>query len=59
MDQSLGVSLESLLDDLPVCLLVKDKDGRRIYGNRTYFEMRRAPKEEVLGKTDADLFLVI
>ncbi len=56
MDQSLGVSLESLLDDLPVCLLVKDKDGRRIYGNRTYFEMRRAPKEEVLGKTDADLF---
>ncbi|HCS53037.1 MAG TPA: hypothetical protein DIW81_15825, partial [Planctomycetaceae bacterium] len=46
----------SVFDHLPVCLLLKDRQGRRTFANRKYLELRKLTLEEVLGKTDRDLF---
>jgi PAS domain S-box-containing protein len=56
MNNASPISAELLLDDLPVCLLLKDVSGRRVYVNRTYLEMRGAKPEDLLGKTDEELF---
>ena len=49
-------ALTSLADALPMCLLVKDAAGRRVFVNRRYLDERGASAGAVLGKTDADLF---
>jgi PAS domain S-box-containing protein len=45
-----------LIDSLPLCLLIKARDGKRILANRRYLELHEKTWEEVIGKTDADLF---
>lgn len=50
------ISLEALLDELPVCVVLKDTNGRRVYANRTYLQIRGASLKDLLGKTDSELF---
>ncbi|KAA5542773.1 response regulator [Roseiconus nitratireducens] len=47
---------ESLVNTLPLSVLIKDLDGRRLFANQTYLELRGLKWEDVIGKTDADLF---
>jgi len=49
-------SYHALIDSLPLCLLIKDRDGKRTLANRRYLELHEKTSEEVLGKPDADLF---
>ncbi len=46
----------SLVEHLPMCILRKDADGRINFGNSTFFEFANLKPEEVIGKTDFDLF---
>jgi two-component system, sensor histidine kinase and response regulator len=46
----------SIVDSLSINLLIKDLDGRRLYANRAYLELRNLKLEDVLGKTDAETF---
>ncbi len=54
-DQS-RATYESLVNTLPLCLLIKDKDGNRVFANRAYLEFRGKTLDELLGKRDEDLF---
>ncbi|QEG02436.1 Signal transduction histidine-protein kinase BarA [Stieleria maiorica] len=47
---------ESLVNTLPLSLLIKDTDGRRLFANETYLKTRGCSLDEVLGKRDEDLF---
>ncbi|MBT4867785.1 MAG: PAS domain S-box protein, partial [Planctomycetaceae bacterium] len=46
----------SLIENLPLNVLLKDLNGRLTFGNKSYCEMMGHPLSELLGKTDADLF---
>jgi len=46
----------SLLDSLPLGLLIKDAAGKRVFANRGYLELHHAKLNDILGKTDFDLF---
>jgi two-component system sensor histidine kinase/response regulator len=46
----------SLADSLPLNLVIKDAEGRRVFVNRRYLETHQAAFDDVLGKTDFDLF---
>ncbi len=46
----------SIVDGLSINLVLKGADGRRIYANRAYLELRGLTLADVIGKTDADLF---
>jgi PAS domain S-box-containing protein len=46
----------SLVDTLPISVLRKDLDGKVTFGNRHYCETLGRPLQELLGKTDFDLF---
>ncbi len=46
----------SLTDSLPLSLLVKDLDGVRLFANRAYYQSRGWSADEVIGKSDEDLF---
>ncbi len=46
----------SIVDSLSICLVLKDRDGRRVYANPAYLELRKHELKDVLGKTDFDLF---
>lgn len=46
----------SLVENLPLNLFRKDLDGKVTFGNRRYYELLNASAEELLGKTDYDLF---
>ena len=46
----------SLVENLPVNVFRKDLEGRIVFGNRRYCETLGLPLEELLGKTDFDLF---
>ncbi len=48
--------LQAIADSLPFSLLVKDRDGRRVLVNRGYLELFSITAEDVLQKTDFDLF---
>jgi PAS domain S-box-containing protein len=50
------VAFQSLVDSLPLNLLIKDAHGRRILVNRAYLNLCGKSPDEVLGKTDFDLF---
>jgi len=49
-------SYESLVESLPVNILRKDPDGRFVFANRRYCETNDVTLDEILGKTDFDLF---
>lgn len=55
-DQQPPGRFRSILDSLSVHLLIKDAAGRRIYANRMYLERRGLELNELIGKTDRDLF---
>jgi len=46
----------TLVESLPICLLIKDKDSRRLYANPAYLRYRKTTAEQLLGKSDYDLF---
>lgn len=46
----------SIVDSLSINLVLKDVEGRRIYANETYLRLRGLKLNDVLGKSDADLF---
>jgi two-component system, sensor histidine kinase and response regulator len=49
-------AFRSLVDSLPLNLLIKDVRGRRVFANDSYVRMRGTSLAEIVGKTDADLF---
>jgi len=46
----------SLVESLPICLLIKDRDSRRLYANPAYLRYRKTTGQKLIGKTDYDLF---
>lgn len=48
--------LRTLIDNLPDAIYAKDAQGRKTLANRTDLNNIGLPEEEVLGKTDAELF---
>ena len=49
-------TFESLVNSLPLSLLIKDRDGRRVFANTSYLRNRKTTLGKLIGKTDADLF---
>ncbi len=47
---------KSLVDSLPLNLLIKDAAGRRVFANRSYLDSHHKTLTEIAGKTDFDLF---
>ena len=46
----------TLIDSLPLCVLIKDRTGKRTVANRRYLDWHETTLDQVIGKTDADLF---
>ncbi len=46
----------SLVESLPLAVFRKDRDLRLTFGNRMFCDMLGRPREELMGKTDFDLF---
>ena len=46
----------TLADSLPICLLLKDLDGRLVFVNRKLLELQGKSANEIVGRTDYDLF---
>jgi PAS domain S-box-containing protein len=46
----------SLVDNLPVYFVRKDREGRVVYANAALCELLQRPLDDVLGKTDLDFF---
>jgi len=53
-----AATYQTLVDSLPLCLLIKGIDGRRLFANQAYLDYRGCQLEEILGKHDRDLFPV-
>ena len=51
-----GSMFQSLADAMPANIVVKDRLGRRVFVNKGYLELYGATPQELLGKTDGDLF---
>ncbi|EMI15966.1 sensory box sensor histidine kinase/response regulator, partial [Rhodopirellula maiorica SM1] len=49
---------QALADALPVSLLIKDTEGRRLFANKKYLEVRGQSLASILNKDDFDLFPV-
>ncbi len=47
---------ESLVNTLPLSLVVKDLQGRRVYANQRYLQTRGIALEDLIGKRDSELF---
>ncbi len=47
---------EALVNTLPLSLLIKDGEGRRLFVNMAYLNFRKTTWEETVGKLDIDLF---
>jgi len=48
--------LQAVTDSTTACIYVKDLDGRYLMVNRRYLEVFHIRREDVIGKTDHDLF---
>ena len=49
--------LESVIDNIPVCVAVKNiDDGRYILANRAFEEYSRFPRETIVGRTAEEIF---
>ncbi len=46
----------SLVENMPMHVVRKDLDGKVVFGNQMYCKSMGSPLEELIGKTDADLF---
>jgi PAS domain S-box-containing protein len=46
----------SVLDAVPMSITVKNTDLRFVYGNRQFYELFEKTPEDIIGKTDVDLF---
>ena len=46
----------SLVNAMPLSLLIKDREGRRVFANQTYLKVRQTTLDELIGKVDTDLF---
>ena len=46
----------SLVEHLPLNVVRKDLDGRLVFGNRRFCESMKSPLDQLVGKTDFDLF---
>src|SRR5208282_2553637 len=46
----------SLVENLPVHVLRKNLDGRFVFANRSFCELVHKPFDEIVGRTDFDLF---
>ncbi len=46
---------KSLVDHLPQSVLIKDREGRRVFANRQYLSIHQKTLGQILGKTDFDL----
>ncbi|MCP4786704.1 MAG: PAS domain-containing protein [Fuerstiella sp.] len=58
-EQSLAESqavFHSLVESLPLNVVHKDLEGRIVFGNRRYCDTLNQPLDQLLGKTDFDLF---
>jgi two-component system, sensor histidine kinase and response regulator len=53
---SAEASYHALVDSLPLCLILKDLKGRLTFANRRYLELHNVSFDDVVGKTDHDLF---
>jgi len=49
-------AFQSIADSLPLNMLIKDAQGRRVFANKTYLEFHSLSLSDIVGKTDADLF---
>ena len=49
-------TFESLVNSLPLNLLIKDRIGRRVFANTAYLNKHNTTLKELIGKTDEDLF---
>ena len=47
---------KTLVDSLPLCLLIKGADGKRMFANQAYLQYRGCQLQDVLGKYDHELF---
>jgi len=47
---------QSLVDLIPLNVLIKDANGRRVFANRRYLELQRSELADIVGKSDFDLF---
>ena len=59
VDQQLVGSLamyQTLVSSLPLCLLIKGVDGRRLFANQAYLDYYGHSLSDILGKHDRDLF---
>ncbi len=50
------IDFQTLADSLPLHLVIKDAHGRRTFANRRYLELHDCALEDIVGKTDAQLF---
>lgn len=55
LDESRSV-FHSLVESLPLNVLRKDRSGRIVFSNQRYCNTVRMPLEQIIGKTDFDLF---
>ncbi|GAB5404701.1 MAG: hypothetical protein Aurels2KO_29320 [Aureliella sp.] len=46
----------SIVDSLSINLVLKDREGRRVYANEAYLRLRNQQLNDILGKRDEDLF---
>jgi len=49
--------LQTILDAIPDFISLQDYNGRYVSVNRAFCEMLKRPRREILGRTNADLFL--
>lgn len=54
-DQS-RATYQSLVNTLPLSLLIKDVQGKRLFANQSYMQLRGVTLEDLIGKRDQDLF---
>ena len=47
---------KSLVENLPINIIRKDREGRLVFVNRQYCETMNRPEEELIGKNDFELF---
>lgn len=55
-ERDLNAIYHSLVETLPMSIIRKDRTGRFVFVNRAACEMLDRPREDVLNKTDVDLF---
>ena len=49
-------AFQTIVDSLPLNLLIKDALGRRVFANKYYLELHGLSLADIVGKTDFDLF---